>query len=814
VLTSLPAGVYIVRITSPGFQSTTFDQVHVLSPDTTVLDVKLQVGNVSEMVEVSAGAVMLETSSASVSNQVYINGFMGGQLARRLVAAKMPQPAPPPPPGTLGTPRVREYFPETLLWRPEVLTTDDGNATIRFPVADSITTWQLSVAASTLRGNTGAGAAQFQTFLPFFAAFDPPQTLTVGDRLALPITLRNYLDHPVKVRSELASAPWLRIDTAPENTTVPAADSSSPTARIAVIAPILNGNLRFTAHPEGNTGDSIERPITVHPDGQETAVTTAGIVNGPTTFDLTIPADALPGGNDATLKLYPNLAAHLRDALVAIAGYPDGCAEQIISTAWPSLLLQRYAAKLSTPDKDLSRETRLTLEAAYANLLSDRDSDGSFRYWSNDKRSDLVLTAYAVQFLTAAREFVAIDDNVIKSAVAYLARQQSKSGLWITIDRDGKPHPEDADGNAMLTASIAAMLAGAPDADPVIKKALTATQPFADSIDEPYTLANYALAAIAVKDAARITPTIKRLRSLALSENGGAYWKLETNTPFFGWGRAGRVESTAATLRALLADGANPDDDLVTRGMLFLEHQQDRHSLWYSTQATARVLDVLAAIALGNETRISNPKPGPLTVRVDSQPVATVALPPADKDAGPLFVPLGAALSPGTHKVILDMPAGTSATTAQIVANLYRPWPSTAPTSATTNNEQLRLTVDFDNTSATPGTPIHATTHIERLGFRGYGMLIAEIGLPPGADVDRASLETAITDSGYTLNHYEVLPDKILVYLWPRAGGYDLHFTFSLRYAIDALTSPSVVYDYYNPDARFDLPPQRFTSLH
>src|SRR6202012_564844 len=122
------------------------------------------------------------------------------------------------------------------------------------------------------------------------------------------------------------------------------------------------------------------------------------------------------------------------------------------------------------------------------------------------------------------------------------------------------------------------------------------------SIDEPYTLANYALAAIAVHDTARSKPAIARLQTLALSENGGAYWSLETNTPFFGWGRAGRVETTAAVLRALLASGIKPSDDLTTRGLLFLDHQQDRQSLWYSTQATARALDVLAAIALSSPT--------------------------------------------------------------------------------------------------------------------------------------------------------------------------------------------------------------------
>lgn len=91
-------------------------------------------------------------------------------------------------------------------------------------------------------------------------------------------------------------------------------------------------------------------------------------------------------------------------------------------------------------------------------------------------------------------------------------------------------------------------------------------------------------------------------------------------------------------------------------------------------------------------------------------------------------------------------------------------------------------------------------------------MMIGEIGLPPGADVDRASLESAVAASDYQLNHYEVLPDKVLIYLWPRAGGLTFHFHFTLRYAIDALTAPSSAYDYYNPGARFDLKPARFKT--
>ena len=98
----------------------------------------------------------------------------------------------------------------------------------------------------------------------------------------------------------------------------------------------------------------------------------------------------------------------------------------------------------------------------------------------------------------------------------------------------------------------------------------------------------------------------------------------------------------------------------------------------------------------------------------------------------------------------------------------------------------------------------------ERIGFRGYGMLLAEIGLPPGADVDRASLETAMNRSDWSIDQYDVLPDRVVVYLWPRAGGTEFEFKFRSRMAMTAKSSPSSIYDYYNPDAKAVVGPGTF----
>ena len=157
---------------------------------------------------------------------------------------------------------------------------------------------------------------------------------------------------------------------------------------------------------------------------------------------------------------------------------------------------------------------------------------------------------------------------------------------------------------------------------------------------------------------------------------------------------------------------------------------------------------------------------------------------------------------------------GSSPASAQAVATYYLPWTESIATQEANwranGSSGLRVAAKFNKTEGKISDEIVCHVEAERIGFRGYGMMLAEIGLPPGADVDRASLEKAMKGSDWSISQYDILPDRIIVYLWPRAGGTKFDFNFRLRFGLNAQTAASTVYDYYNPEARAIAAPARF----
>src|SRR5262249_14220789 len=83
----------------------------------------------------------------------------------------------------MSTPRLRQDFPETMLWEPALVTDSAGRAHLNFKLADNITTWKLTAIASTKNGELGTAESDLRAFQPFFVEHDPPRILTQGDEI-------------------------------------------------------------------------------------------------------------------------------------------------------------------------------------------------------------------------------------------------------------------------------------------------------------------------------------------------------------------------------------------------------------------------------------------------------------------------------------------------------------------------------------------------------------------------------------------------------------------------------------------------------
>jgi len=842
----LNAGFYTVEIASGGFETCIVRQVHVAPIALTTLDVELTVGAANATVTVTDAPPMLNTSDASlggtIENQLYsslplsMNGGardptafqylmpgMQGKAAKQR-AAGGEQPADSEP---TFTPRLRHVFEETAFWAPSLETSANGRASLHFNLPDSLTTWKLHALASTVDGRIGVLDETFKTFQPFFVDLDVPRVLTVGDEISLPVNLRNYTDHALSLPAVIKPADWLTLLTLPRiDAAVPANGSTTLVFGFRAARASEAGPFRISA-ANAHEGDAVEKTVRVHADGEPRAVTAAGLLpQGSTTLALDLPADAIPGSIHAELLLYPNLGAHVLHAMKAVLERPYGCGEQTISSTYPSLLylelLKASHADTAAADPVIA-EAQTYLQLGYDRLADYFDASGGLTYWGGrDHDPDPALTAYGIEFLTEAAPYVAVDHARIVTAIDWLLAAQQTDGSW-------KPRygTTSADLNLYIAKTLGEALAGdaltkdiskdlRDRANHAVVAAIAWSARSAAAVHAPYANAlRLGLAELTPGDAAAAARLRTELAATAVHGRDGAHWAPLSYSPFYGWGHAGELEATALALSALRHGRPSAAEaGLVNDALLYVLRNQDRYGIWYSGQATVRVLQALLPLAIEQMKGLPAAQPFQLTVNgaplTGSQADALNTNPQLLE--APRSLDLTTMLKPGHNELVFVSASNASLASTEATASFYIPWQGEASQSKTQTGTDSGLDFGYScaTTDAQVGKPIDCTVSARRFGAQSYGMLLAEVGVPPGAEVDRSSLAKLLDN--WIISRYELQPDRIVFYLWsPLAAGSRFAFRFTPRYAINAKAAPATLSDYYNPDLRVVLAPQAFS---
>jgi hypothetical protein len=701
--------------------------------------------------------------------------------------------------------RVREWFPETLLWRPEVITDDQGIANVDVELADSITTWRLMVSAVAADGRLGAFQAPLRVFQPFFVDLNLPVALTRGDEVGIPVVVYNYLDKPQTVELLVEKAGWFEsLEPASQRLELPAGAVRSLNYRIRVTK---IGRHQFQVHAQGSgVADAIKREIEVVPDGRRVEQVVNGVLQGPAAIDLSVPQDAIEGSPRALLKFYPSSLSQLVEGLDAIFRQPSGCFEQTSSTTYPNVLALDYLRRTKKSVPQVEAKARQYIHLGYQRLLGFEVAGAGFD-WFGRPPANRVLTAYGLMEFEDMARVHDVDPRLVDRTRAWLIGQRDSDGSWspeghrLHDDPTGGQRGEEM-ARLSTTAYIAwAVFRGMPRSNEARRTERFISRHEPSEISDPYVLAVIANALLAIDPSSgRADPYLERLESLRRSSADGKqiWWEQPESaaTGFYSSGRCGAIETTALSALAFMTAQTNPGS---VRGALnWLIAQKDASGTWHSTQATVLALKALLAGTEMAETqrrievRWDNDEPREIVVSADQADVLQQ-------------IDLSSGLTPGQHWLSI-VEKDDSATVYQVAFRYHVPG-----TADKAKPDPIAIDEDYDRNELTIGDTVTAHATVRNQMQQTAPMLLVDLPIPAGFVPVSDDFQDMVAAG--TIAKFQVQARSVLVYLRGLESMKTLKLSYRLRATmpVKVAVPPARVYEYYNRDRSGASRGSRFT---
>jgi uncharacterized protein YfaS (alpha-2-macroglobulin family) len=728
-----------------------------------------------------------------------IGGIAGGAPAMQFDAGRLMAPAPPPPAKAAmvpSAPRVRSYFPEALYINPEIITDQHGFASITIPLADSITTWRMAMAASTVRGALGSGTASLKVFQDFFADIDLPVTLTQGDRVSIPVAIYNYSGSRGDVRLHLQPDDWYSlVEDSPEKTLavesgrVGGSQFTLEAKRIGKFKLTLSANMLG----EADRADIIVREIEVIPNGREQNVVFNGRLEAAVHNEVDFPAVSIPDASKIFVRLYPGPLSQVIEGMDSILRMPGGCFEQTSSSTYPNVLALDYMkrAKKLTPEVHAKAEGYIA--NGYQRLLTFEVPGGGFS-WFGNAPANKILTAYGLMEFYDMSKVHDVDLRVISRTQQWLAGQQQPDGSWkpdTSFINEGATNRYNSDV-LRITAYIAWALGNTGYQGPAVEKAKQFVESHMSAKLDNYTLAVLAnFAADYRKDRNFTRQAMELLLGARTQRDDQAWWTAE-ETSVYATGSSASVETTGLAVQALLKWGG----DSVTAGkaLRYIAGKKDASGAWGTTQAT---IMALRAVLLSTEKGASDVR-GAVEITLNGKPVQKLILTVDNNDLLHQFV-LPGVRGQGANAVSVRF-EGKGGLAYQVVGRYFVPWDEKPA------GESLSIAVAYDRTSLAQNDIAAATATIRNNLSKTANMVMVDLGIPPGFDLLSEDLQdyqqkTTGRKSG-ALEKFSQTATQAILYFNSLAPGetVTLHFRLRAKYPIRARTFLSRVYEYYDPE--------------
>jgi hypothetical protein len=713
--------------------------------------------------------------------------------------------------GTTSPVRVRKWFPETLLWRPEVITDEKGHASIDIELADSITSWRLTASAVSSGGQLGSMQRPIRVFQPFFVDLNLPVALVRNDEVAVPVVVYNYLDEPQTVELELAADEWFELVDADaaegmfQRLELKPGEVRATSYRIRA-KQVGKHALQVTARG-GDIADALRREIDVEPDGRMIEQVVNGSLGEPLNMELVVPPNAIPGSVKAIVKLYPSSFSQLVEGLDGIFQRPSGCFEQTSSTTYPNILALQYLRETGKSAPEVEVKARQFIHLGYQRLLGFEVNGGGFDWFGNPP-ANMTLTAYGLMEFTDMAKVHDVDPQLINRTRQWLLNKRRPDGMWkaeIGMLNDGLAGSVQRGKN--LDLSTTAYVAWAVFGDPAMRQQGQVTLDYLlshnpSTIESPYVLALVANAIHAIDPAGKkAKPFVDRLVALAKTDEKGkhAWWEMGQNasTNFYGSGKSGNIEVTALATQSMLKTRQHVG--VAKKSLTWLVEQKDANGTWQSTQATILAMQ---ALVLGTSSPVGGEQPRQIDIALDGNVIEAIDI-PVDQAEVMQQLNLSRRITGAMHQ--LSIAESTDTNTGYQVIFRYHVPESDAP--ATGDDEPLAIELAYDRTTLSVNEMVTATAKVRNNMSTTAPMVIVDLPIPAGFRLDHTELNEL--QASNKIAKFQVNARSAVIYLRGLAPGATLELEYRLEATmpVKLTVPPATVYEYYDPDKRATTKP-------
>lgn len=682
-------------------------------------------------------------------------------------------------------PRVREFFPETFIFEPALITDAQGEARLSVTMPDAITTWRITTFASSQRGELGSVLSSLRVFQEFFVDIDLPVALTKGDEISIPVALYNYLPREQTIKVVLEKEDWFEIREAYEVTKRLKQDEVSVVYFPIKVKKIGYYTMLVKAYGEAKS-DAIKRSIAVLPDGKRFEDIIADRLEGTITQPVNFPKSAIPDAHVLVLKIFPGIYSQIVEGLDGLLRVPFGCFEQTTSVTYPNILILDYLRQTDQikPETEMTAEEYISL--GYQRLLSFEVQDGGFS-WFGDAPANKILTAYGLMEFKDMAEVYEIDERVIDRTARWLKDQQNKDGSW-SPDKQYL-HAESwakIQKNELLpTAYICWALGDIGDRSESVKSGLKFLENNLKAANDPYILALVANAFVAVEPHGSTTKEVlKKLVTMAQEKDDAIYWESDIPSVTFSRGHGADIEATGLACYALIKSGKYTD--VVGKALTYLIRSKDPRGTWHTTQGTIISLRSLVAAVGGMTEEVD----AIVSIVMNGKEINKLQI---DEQNADLMHQIDLTDYLEDNNMVEVSVTGEGSLLYELTRSYYIPWKDLPrPT-----QPPFIIDVRYDRTELTVNDLVDVDVSVKLTRPGTAQMVMIDLGIPPGFEVQTPTLDELV---GKKIQKYTVTPRQLIIYLDEVSSKAPVELSYSLKakYPIRAQVRSSRVYEYYN----------------